>query len=203
MTALRSKITALREATSGSLAEGLTFTKKEIKQIRQIAGAPGQALPVVVFPGDSPPQVFGTAGHWSPGKADVWRKSDREVRVGREWCAAQGIGTLEENSRQPEPASKLRLGPARVDEKGTASLRKIKKLPAKNQGDLNSALMSAGYYAQKMGHAMHVYSGNSYGHSVWRVSDKPGEFLNMINNTGSRLAVVTPELEMVWHDIER
>ena len=75
----------------------MTFTKKEIKQMRQIAGVLGQSLPVVVFPGASPPKVFGTAGHWSPGKSDVWRKSDREVRVGREWCAAQGIGTLEEN----------------------------------------------------------------------------------------------------------
>ncbi len=99
--------------------------------------------------------------------------------------------------------TKLRLGPARVDQKGTTALRGIKKLPATNRGDLNSALMSAGYYATKTGHAMYVYSGNSYGHAVWRVSDKAGEYLNQINNTGDKLAVVTPELEMAWHDIER
>lgn len=100
-------------------------------------------------------------------------------------------------------AAQLRLGPARVDDKGTESLRKIKRLPARSDGSLEDSLMSAGHYARKMGRDMYVYSGNSYGHAVWRVSYKSGDYLNGINNTGSKLAVVTPELEMRWHDIDR
>jgi len=99
-------------------------------------------------------------------------------------------------------AASLRLGPASVDDKGTESLRKIKKLPAKNRGDIQSAIMSAGYHAQKMGRDMYVFLGNSFGSSVWRVSYKPSEYLNKINNTGSDIAVVTPELELRWHALE-
>jgi len=96
----------------------------------------------------------------------------------------------------------MALGPGVIDEKGSASLPKI-KLAARNRGDIESALISAGYYAKKLGKTMFVYAGNSYGVGVWRVSDKPGEYLDSISNTGSRVASVTPELTMMWHTIDR
>ena len=94
----------------------------------------------------------------------------------------------------------LPLGPGEVNEAQTAQLRR-NKLTARNRGDCSSALYSAGYYAKKTGRAMFVYSGNSYGSSVWRVSDKPGEYLNSINNTGVKIVSVTPDLTVAYHSV--
>ena len=85
------------------------------------------------------------------------------------------------------------------DEKATATLRTV-KLVAKNRGDLVSAVISAGFYAKKLGETMHVYSGNSYGHLVWRASFKAADYLNPINNTGTRMVSVTPDLVVAWHE---
>jgi hypothetical protein len=99
-------------------------------------------------------------------------------------------------------ASKLTLGPLVLDQKATQSLRKL-KLQAKSRGDIESAVKSAAFYAQKMGRTMYFYSGNSYGSGVWRVTDKASEYLSPINNTGDRLGSVTPELEVSWQDIHQ
>ena len=99
-------------------------------------------------------------------------------------------------------ATKLRLGPAKVDDRASAVLARS-KLTAKNRGDLQSAALSAGYYAKKTGRTMFIYPGNSYGHFVWRVSDKPSEYLNPINNTGDRVYSVTPELVCAKHEVSR
>jgi len=97
-------------------------------------------------------------------------------------------------------ATKLTLGPGRKDSKGTESLARM-ELKAKSNGSLEEAVVSAGFYARKTGQTAYVYMGNSYGHAVWRVSLKPSEYLNPINNTGLRVVSVTPELVMSWHDI--
>lgn len=94
------------------------------------------------------------------------------------------------------------MGPGRVDVQGTASLRKA-TLRAKNDGSLNSAALSAGFYAKKLRKPMYVYEGNSFMHSIFRVSDKENEYLNPINNTGDRILSVTPDLEVSWHDVKR
>lgn len=99
-------------------------------------------------------------------------------------------------------ASRLTLGPARQDAKATESLKKM-KLQGRNKGDLQSAVLSAGFHAQKSKKTMYVYSGNSFGHLVWRVTEKPGDYLSPINNTGEKLLYVTPELEVFWQDIKR
>lgn len=100
-------------------------------------------------------------------------------------------------------ATRLHMGPAEVDQGATGSLRRFTPLKAKNRGDLQSACISAGFYAQKMSKTMYVYSGNSYGHLLWRVSDKPGEYLDPISNTGGRLMSVTPDLTVAWHELRR
>ena len=98
--------------------------------------------------------------------------------------------------------SRMGLGPGEVDAKGSASLPQV-KLAARNRGDLHSAIVSAGYYAKKRGKTMYVYPGNSYGVGVWRVSSDPSEYLDPINNTGSRVASISPDLTMMWHEIDR
>lgn len=87
----------------------------------------------------------------------------------------------------------------------TARLRKraLSKLRAKSQGDLDSAIESAGHYAQKMNTTMFIYHGNSYGAGVWRVFYKRGEYLNTANNTGDVVYSVTPDLTISVHLIER
>lgn len=99
--------------------------------------------------------------------------------------------------------SQLKLGSERIDKTGTKSLRALKKLPARYRGDLEGALMCAARSAKKNGIKMYVYESNSYGYGVWRVSYDKTEYLNKINNTGDKLAAVTPDLTMSWFDIER
>lgn len=100
-------------------------------------------------------------------------------------------------------AGSLTMGPGQQDNKNTEILQRAKKLPAKNRGDLESALYSAGYYAKQQNKTMYVYPGNSFGHQLWRVSYKASEYLNPINNTGSIVFSVTPELVMSRHEIHR
>lgn len=96
--------------------------------------------------------------------------------------------------------ARLELGMGVVDQPATNTLRR-NKLTARNKGDFSSALYSAGYYAKKLGHTMYVYSGNSYGHAVWRVSDKSSEYLDPINNTGARVVSVDPDLQVAYHNL--
>lgn len=99
-------------------------------------------------------------------------------------------------------ASRLQMGPGVFDPRATEALSKV-TLRAKYNHDLNGAVISAGYYAKKLNRDMFVYSGNSFGHAVWRVSYKPGDFLDPINNTGSFIISVTPELRVSKHDVGR
>lgn len=94
----------------------------------------------------------------------------------------------------------LRLGPGQPEERVTDSLKKM-SLKAKNKGDLESAVISAAFYAQKQGKTMYVYSGNSFGHAVWRVTFQASDYLNSVNNTGSVVYSVTPELDAVRHTV--
>lgn len=98
-------------------------------------------------------------------------------------------------------ATQLQMTPGKVDSKGTESLRAMSKLYAKNRGDLSGAVISAGYYADRMGKTMYAYPGDSYGHGVWRVTYKASEFLDPINNSGRKLISVTPDLTVAWHDV--
>ena len=98
--------------------------------------------------------------------------------------------------------TRLIMGAPEVDSVATKSLRGL-DLKARNRGDISSAMLSAGYYARKLGHPMYGYSGNSYGSRVWRVSDKPSEYLNPINNTGGYVFSVTPELTVARHEVKR
>jgi hypothetical protein len=105
-------------------------------------------------------------------------------------------------SKMVQATEVLHLGPGKVDQQPTRVLQQS-KLVAKSRGDLQSACISAGYYAKKMNKTMYVYSGNSYGHLVWRVSYKTEDYLNPINNTGTRVLSVTPNLTVSWHDVLR
>lgn len=64
-------------------------------------------------------------------------------------------------------------------------------------------MLSAAHHAQKLKETTYVYPGNSFGHAVWRVSVKPGDYLNPINNTGSTVFSVTPELVVSRHEVSR
>jgi hypothetical protein len=95
------------------------------------------------------------------------------------------------------------MGPGQIDRAGTDSLRRQAKLRARNHGDLASAVISAGHYACKLNKTMYVYVGTSYMTVVWRVSFKPGDYLDSINNTGDRIVSVTPDPIVSWHQITR
>lgn len=96
---------------------------------------------------------------------------------------------------------KLKIVSSAIDPKATASLRRL-KLYAKNRGDLQSAVVSAGYYAKKHNETMYVYAGDSYGHSVWRVAYKESDYLNNINNSGRALLSVTPDLTVTRYEVQ-
>jgi hypothetical protein len=95
----------------------------------------------------------------------------------------------------------LRFKKGAVDQSATASLRRMKKIPARNTGTLQSAATSAAHYARKRGRDMFVYVGNSFMHQVHRVSDKPSEYLSPVNNTGDRILSISPDLTVTWHDL--
>jgi len=94
------------------------------------------------------------------------------------------------------------MGPGVVDQRNTDVLSKT-PLKAKNRGDIASAVISAAYYAKKFGKTMYVYAGSSYGTGVWRASDRASEYLNGVNNTGSVIISVTPELVVSRHAVTR
>jgi hypothetical protein len=105
-------------------------------------------------------------------------------------------------ARYREAGERLRLGPAIPEERASEALPKM-KLMAKSRGDLQSATLSAAYYAKKLNQTMYIYAGTSYGSGVWRVSYKPSEYLNGINNSGSVVYTVTPELTVSRHTVLR
>lgn len=97
----------------------------------------------------------------------------------------------------------LELSAGIKDEKATSSLRNIKKLKARHAGDLSGAVISAGYYARKLGKTMYVYSGNSYGWAIWCVSYKESDYLCSIGNTGNTVYSVTTNLDVLVHNVFR
>lgn len=99
--------------------------------------------------------------------------------------------------------STLRLSMPTIDTANTDRIRAYKKLAAKNDGSLVSAIESAGHYAKRLGKPMFVYAGNSYGHALWRVSDKPGEYLNRINNTGVMVYSIDSDRTISRYDVIR
>lgn len=97
----------------------------------------------------------------------------------------------------------LRLGPPRVEVRATEQLRKMTRLPAKNRGDRQSAILSAAYYARQREETMFLYEGNSFMHVVWRVSAKPSEYLDPVNNIGPVVYSVASDLEVHAYDVLR
>ena len=99
-------------------------------------------------------------------------------------------------------SGKLQIIKREVDRKNTDTLRSMKKLRAKSRGQIADSIEMAGYYAQKHNKSYYVYSGNSYGNAVWRVGDE-SEALSPINNTGSSVYMVAPDLEITKLTIKR
>ena len=96
----------------------------------------------------------------------------------------------------------MTLGPGRIDENATRILRERRTLRARNQGDFGSAVESAGHYARKLGRTLYVYSGNSYGHAIWRVTYKASDYGCRIGNTGAKVISVSPDLVVSYHEVE-
>lgn len=96
--------------------------------------------------------------------------------------------------------SRLTMSEGEVDAKATIALSRA-KLRARSAGDLNGAVLQAGYYAKRRGETMFVYQGNSFMHAVYRVASRPSEYLDPINNTGDTVLSVTPALVVSRHAI--
>lgn len=140
-------------------------------------------------------------------KADfykVWGEplGDKMI-VRRPACAIEREVTAEGKQvmASQKTAARLALSSGKKDESATRWLSQA-KITAKNRGDMESAVVSAAYYAKKQDRTMFVYSGNSYGHALWRVSADSSEYLNPINNTGNRVVSVTPDHVVYTHDIQ-
>lgn len=97
---------------------------------------------------------------------------------------------------------KLNLGPGRVNQQNTKALQGA-KLYAKSNGSFQDSLLSAGFYAKKQGKTMYVFQGNSFMHSVWRVSYKASDYLSPISNTGAVVFSVDPDLTVTQYDVQR
>jgi hypothetical protein len=114
---------------------------------------------------------------------------------------AQGASQEEEVRK-----SHLTLGPGVVNEHNTRVIRE-RPLKAINQGDIESAVISAAFYAKKQNKTMYVYRGNDarggWGliRVVFRVSPDPKEFLSRGNNMGDKVISVTPDLTVSDHDV--
>jgi hypothetical protein len=85
-----------------------------------------------------------------------------------------------------------------IDEKATNFLRdNIKSAKLRYQpGNFTAAMLAAGRVAKRDNKVAMVYKGNSYMHIVYRVTFKPSEANNRINNTGGVVYSVTPDLEV-------
>jgi hypothetical protein len=140
-------------------------------------------------------------------------------KEGKPWCLYAHNGKLlgrhesQESAYKQESAIKARggsvvtatlmkIGPGVPEAQATHVLR-TNKLTAKNNGDRQSAIYSAGFYAKKLSKTMFVYAGSFYGTGAWRVSPDPHEYLNFANNHGSFLYSVTPDLAVHRHEIDR
>ena len=124
----------------------------------------------------------------------------REVRDGL-WLGTLNVSAGSVAARF-KASSRLQLGPGHVEAQVTSALPKM-KLKAKSKGDLESATLSAAFHAKKLNKTMYLYYGNSYGFAVWRVSYTPSDYLSPINNTGTVVYSVTPELIVSRHEVIR
>ncbi len=76
----------------------------------------------------------------------------------------------------------------------------ISKMRARyHHGDLSGAVISAARAASRAGHPYFIYSGNSYGSFVWRVTHLERDALDSINNSGRVLYEVSPQREVTRH----
>ena len=133
----------------------------------------------------------------------IERRPELEERILQESRETMNEHGWEWPSAEPPPrrAARRVLGVPREHAEQTAALRAM-KLKAKNHGDFHSALVSAGYYAKTAGMIMYAYPGNSYGHAVWRVTEKSSNACNRVNNAAGRCVSVTPDLTVNYHDVE-
>lgn len=89
----------------------------------------------------------------------------------------------------------LALRVPEIDSARMASLREA-RLVSRNRGNLDSALISAGYCAKQTGTTMFVFEGES----SWKVSCKSREYLSARRNFGPVVFEVTRELIVrKWH----
>lgn len=95
--------------------------------------------------------------------------------------------------------SKLTLSAGTIDERATIALRGAKLKARYDPRSLNGAVLSAGYYAKKVGQIVFVYEGSSFMHRTFNGTLKESEARNPISNTGNRVLTVTPDLIVSWH----
>lgn len=96
----------------------------------------------------------------------------------------------------------LTLSNRSIDESLTQQLRGL-TLKARSKGSFHDTILQAGYYAKKTGQPCYVYAGNSYMHVIWRSTLKLSDATNAINNTGSIVLEVAPDLTVYRHDVTR
>ncbi len=126
------------------------------------------------------------------------RAQARDSAENPEWCeqCAEALeGTMRTNG-------KLVLRDPVFDQTNTTALSRS-KLRAMRGTDFESAIVSAGNFAKKQSATCYVYRGNSFGHTVFRFTNKKGDALSPINNTGQLVWEVTPDLRVTRYSAER
>ncbi len=100
-------------------------------------------------------------------------------------------------------ATRLSLGPGTVEVSATATLRAMRRLAKRSQGDRSGAIIAAGAYAKEWGKTMYAYESNSYMRTVWQTTDKASMYLSYISNTGPIVYSVEPDLTVRAHEVRR
>lgn len=95
----------------------------------------------------------------------------------------------------------LTLSEPEFDEERTAILRRIKLHARPKDLSLNEAVISAAYAARKNRTVYYVYGGNSYGRAVYRSTYNLDDALDRINNTGSSMLAILPDLSIYHYEV--
>ena len=97
----------------------------------------------------------------------------------------------------------LKIDSGKVQQPHTQVFQSKKRLRAKNDGTIERAIESASFYAKKHSETYYVYLGNSYMNKVWNLSLKESDYLNPINNMGTVMYSVSPDIVIRKHNILR
>lgn len=95
----------------------------------------------------------------------------------------------------------LTLTAPTVNATNTTLLRQMKGFKAKTDGTFGASIVAAAYAAKKYQRVCYLYLGNSYMSKVWIPTLKMSDVVSSINNIGSVVHAVMPDLTAMTYQI--